>query len=619
MGRLARVSSYTTLLISTFLFSSVALAGAIDDIALEAYLDGVIETSMKENHIAGAVVGIMVDNKVIIKKGYGYADVANKIDVDPDKTLFRIGSVTKLFTYLSLMQLHEQGRLDLEANIQDYLPNLEIAKTYDEPIRVKNLFTHTAGFEDRIIGLFGDSEASLKPYAQIFTEQMPARVREPGLVSSYSNHSLGIAGLIIENVSGLSWAEYVQQNILDPLGMNYATAHQPVPDALLKNSAKGYVWQAGDYVEKPFEYIPLGAAGAMSASANAMMIFLSMQLNGGFVNGQKVIGADTLEQMQLPFYSVHPQLDSIMYGYFESNSNGVEAFGHDGATLLFFTLFMMMPNTDTGIFVSTNTSGGGALLKAVMKGLLDRYQPLELAIVPTSTPSDVTAIAGTYINYRHAHTTPGKLNLVNGAVQITARDNAGEITLNYGSEGPKTAIEIAPKLFQIADTDTKVFFDTDKHGQRRMFLGSADGSFYKVSGFDDPDNQLFILIFAFFLMLWALIRWPIQRLRSTRQPSAAEHRARVSYWLFTFLGLVTVFGIAISTSERIVFGMPDALGTVLNLSYFVLLLGFFVVVNTVRLMPDVGTETAIKLMHVIRCVFAALFCWILYDWNLVGA
>ena len=619
MSKFRRVSSHAALLISTLLLSTAALADRLDDVALEAFLDGVVNTSMEENHIAGAVVGVMVDNKVVVKKGYGYSDVANKIEVDPNKTLFRIGSVTKLFTYLSLMQLHEQGKLDLEADIQDYLPNLEIPKTYDEPIRVKNIFTHTAGFEDRIIGLFGDSEASLKPYDQLLAEQMPARVREPGIVSSYSNHSLGIAGLIIENVSGLSWAEYVQQNILDPLGMEFATAYQPVPEAISENSAKGYVWQNGEYVEKPFEYVPLGAAGTMSASADAMMTFLSMQLNGGAVDGNRVIGADTLAQMQSPLYSVHPQLNNWMYGYADSNSHGVEAFGHDGATLRFFTLFMMIPGTDTGVFVSTNTSGGGKVLKAVMQGLLDRYQPMEFEIVPTESPSDLATIVGTYVTFRHAYSTAGKLNLVNVAIEITPGDDAGEILLNYGVDGPKTAIEIEPKLFQIVDTDTKVFFDSDKHGLQRMFIGGASGSFYKVSGFDNPNSQLPVLIIALLLMLWALIRWPIQRLKSTRQPSAAEHRARVSYWWFALLGIVTVLGVLTNANEQIVFGMPDALRTFLNLSYFVLLLGFFVVVNTVRLLPDVGTETSIKVMHVIRGIFAAMFCWMLYYWNLVGS
>lgn len=623
MSRLARVCFHATLLLSALLFSSVTLADrqddtAVRDIALEAYLDGVIDTTMKENHIAGAVVGVMVDNRVVVKKGYGYADVENKIKVDADTTLFRIGSVTKLFTYLSLMQLHEQGKLDLEADIQDYLPNLEIPETYAEPIRVKNLFTHTAGFEDRVIGLFAEHEADLKPYNQLLKEDMPARVREPGLVSSYSNHSLGIAGLIIENLSGLTWAEYVQQNILDPLGMDYATAYQPVPDALTENSSKGYVWQNGEYVEKPFEYIPLGAAGTLSASADAMMNFLSMQLNGGAVNGERVISAATLEQMQSKLYSVHPQLNSWMYGYADSNSHGVEAFGHDGATLRFFTLFMMIPDTNTGVFVSTNTSGGGKVLQAVMRGLLDRYQPQEFEIVPTETPSDITAFAGVYITYRHAYTTPAKLNLVNGAVDVTSGSSPGEIILTYGVDGPKTAIEIEPKLFQIVDTDIKLYFDTDTHGLQRMFIGGAGGSFYKVSGLDNPNNQLVLLVIALLLMLWALIRWPIQRLKSNRQPSVAEHRARLSYWWFALVGFVTVLGILTNANEQIVYGLPDALRTFLSLSYFVLLLGFFVLVNTIRLVPDVGTERSVKLMHVIRCIFALLFCWMLFYWNLIG-
>lgn len=204
---------------------------------LEAFIDGVVNTTMEDAHIAGAVVSVMVDGEVTIKKGYGYSNVAEKRPIDPDKTMFRIGSVTKLFTYMSMMQLHEQGKLDLNANIQDYLPNLEIPDTFPEPIKVINLFTHTAGFEDRVIGLFSYDEASLLPLSEVLGNNLPARVRPPGQVSSYSNHSLGIAGLIIENISEMSWAAYVRKNILNPLGMEYATAFQPVPDALKQHSS----------------------------------------------------------------------------------------------------------------------------------------------------------------------------------------------------------------------------------------------------------------------------------------------------------------------------------------------------------------------------------------------
>lgn len=234
---------------------------------LEAFIDGVVNTTMEDAHIAGAVVSVMVDGEVTIKKGYGYSNVAEKRPIDPDKTMFRIGSVTKLFTYMSMMQLHEQGKLDLNANIQDYLPNLEIPDTFPEPIKVINLFTHTAGFEDRVIGLFSYDEASLLPLSEVLGNNLPARVRPPGQVSSYSNHSLGIAGLIIENISEMSWAAYVRKNILNPLGMEYATAFQPVPDALKQHSSVRIPLGKRYYTKQGFELVPLGPAGTMSASA----------------------------------------------------------------------------------------------------------------------------------------------------------------------------------------------------------------------------------------------------------------------------------------------------------------------------------------------------------------
>ncbi len=180
-----------------------------DKAALEAFVDGVVESGLSDHNVAGSVVAIVKDDRLLLAKGYGHADVVDKLPVSPETTMFRIGSVTKLFTWTAIMQLEEAGRLDLNKDVNDYLTSIQIPPAFGKPITMSNLMTHSGGLEDRIIGLFSLDSGSMKPYGELFTYDLPERVRPPGWVSSYSNHGVGVAGLVLENVSGMSWAEYV--------------------------------------------------------------------------------------------------------------------------------------------------------------------------------------------------------------------------------------------------------------------------------------------------------------------------------------------------------------------------------------------------------------------------
>ena len=158
------------------------------------------------------------------------------------------------------MQLREQGKLDLDTDVNEYLTTLTVPDTFPEPVTLRHLMSHSSGIEDRIVQLFGDEVADMQPYAEMLSRELPDRVRAPGTVSTYSNHGVGLAGLVLEEVSGEKWEDYVQQHILDPLQMSSATAFQPVPEELAGQLSQGYAFELGKHVEKPFEYVRLGAA-----------------------------------------------------------------------------------------------------------------------------------------------------------------------------------------------------------------------------------------------------------------------------------------------------------------------------------------------------------------------
>src|SRR6266513_907814 len=181
----------------------------------ETFLDALIPSQLRNRNIAGAVVSVVKDGQVLFQKGYGYADVEEKKLVLPDQTLFRPGSISKLFTATAVMQLVEQGKLDLDRDVNDYL-DFPIPKTYPKPVTLRQLLTHTAGFEDTLKNLFVAHESDLKLLRAYLVNQMPARIFPPGKVPSYSNYGFTLAGYIVERVSGERFERYIENHILKP-------------------------------------------------------------------------------------------------------------------------------------------------------------------------------------------------------------------------------------------------------------------------------------------------------------------------------------------------------------------------------------------------------------------
>src|SRR5260221_7984229 len=275
----------------------IALSGVSqsleDTLQLKAFMDGIFLTHLRDKHIAGATVSIVKDGKSLLTEGYGFSDVRARHPVNADSTLFRIGSISKMFTWISIMELVAQGKLKLDEDINHYLNDFKIPEAYPEPITLKHLMTHTAGFEDHVIGLFRRDSSYLKPLGQILARELPARVRPAGGVASYSNHGAGIASYIVEQATGKNFNDYVENNILIPLKMNVTTFRQPLPSFLKPMMSKGYAYTHNELTEKPFEYVPLYPIGGASFSALDMAKLMSALFKNGRYNRSPLLGKAT--------------------------------------------------------------------------------------------------------------------------------------------------------------------------------------------------------------------------------------------------------------------------------------------------------------------------------------
>ena len=241
---------------------------------IESFLDGLVPLQLEQSDIAGATIAVVKDGKVLFAKGYGYADVQKKKPVSPQDTLFRPGSISKLFTWTAIMQLFEQGKLDLDRDVNDYL-DFKIPEAFGKPITLKNIMTHTPGFEEQVKDLISTTPVSPN-LGDYLKRHIPGRIYPPGTVPAYSNYATAVAGYIVQRVSGRPFEDYIAENIFKPLNMTHSTFAQPLPAELTPLMSSGYQL-ASDPAQK-FEIVNPFPAGSLSSSASDMALFMLAHL-----------------------------------------------------------------------------------------------------------------------------------------------------------------------------------------------------------------------------------------------------------------------------------------------------------------------------------------------------
>src|ERR1051326_1148371 len=294
---------------------------------VHAFLDGFMPMQLERENIAGAVVLVVKNGSVLFAKGYGYSDVAKKTPVTADATLFRPGSISKLFTWTAVMQLVEQGKVDLDRDINDYL-DFKIPPRFGKPITLRNIMTHTPGFEEQIKDLINQEGAPMASLKQYLAEHIPERIFPPGTTPAYSNYGAALAGYIVERVSGRPFNDYVAENIFKPLGMARSTFVQPLPPDLKPLMSGAY--NLGSDKPKPFEVIAEAPAGALAATAGDLAHFMIAHLQNGKYETTQILRPDTAQQMHSRQFGLSPALNGMCLGFYEESRNGHRIFGHGG-------------------------------------------------------------------------------------------------------------------------------------------------------------------------------------------------------------------------------------------------------------------------------------------------
>jgi CubicO group peptidase (beta-lactamase class C family) len=473
---------------------------------LEAFFDGLIPATIDRANIAGAVVAVVKDGQIVLQKGYGYADVATKKPVTPDATLFRPGSISKLFVWTGVMQLVEQGKLDLDRDVNEYL-DFKVP----QGITLRHIMTHTSGFEETIRELFVPSEKEMATLKEYLVDHMPQQIFPAGKVPAYSNYATSLAGYIVQRISGEPFWSYAATHILKPLAMDRTTFVQPLPDALKPLMSSGY--NLASQPAKEFEFVKAYPAGSVSTTAADMTRFMMMHLNEGRLGDVQILKPEIAIQMQTRQASPYLSMHAMALGFYEESRNGHRIIGHGGDTAWFHSNVSLILDSHTGLFISQNSAGTqGDVRGLVLRKFMDRYFPYALPkFEPLATAKqDAQAVAGHYISSRRSET--GLPAVLNPFSQITVEAHEdGSITgvLKQPSGEFKKLKEISPFVFRDEDSEDRLQFRKDDQGRWEMNIGYPFMVFQHAGFWNNSTTALTIIGFGVGVVGLALLGWPV--------------------------------------------------------------------------------------------------------------
>jgi len=604
---------------------------------IEEFFDLLMNDQLAREDIAGAVIGVVKDGQVVFAKGYGFADVEKRNPVTADASLFRIGSISKLITWTAAMQLVEQKKLSLDDDVNTYL-DFKILPAFGKPITLRNLMTHSGGFEDtwRDMGVEQPKDAlPLETYVKTHT---PRRIYPPGEVSAYSNYGATLTGYLVQRISGKSFEEYVSENVFRPLGMNRTTFAQPVPAELAPMLSQGYGLASSP--PGPFEIMNSFPAGSVSASASDMCKFMIAHLQDGQLNGARILSAETARLMHSRTFSFDQRMNSWAYGFYEESTNGHRIIGHGGDLQRFHSDLHLIPDANTGFFISYNSKGNGDLgldRQRLLQMFMDRYFPAA-SVVAKSTDAAVDpdlAVAGMYLPTRHWESSVLKLIALfpapNGQVEVSVEpDKSLRIDSFDDAAGqPLKFRQIGALLYEDAKNHQRAAFRRGFDGRMQMQVGAPDEIFLQVNAWQKKSLSYFVLITGLGVVVLTLVAWPVGALLRKHyaralSPSERERRLRIAIRVVSALFCLLLFGWA----AVFVVGLQDFVLIMTGLGRWIIFFGVVGVLcslgtvflwwKTLQAWHAADIRRWIKIHSAVVALAGTALLWFAFLWNLMN-
>lgn len=494
-----------------------------DDLA--AVVRQTLEQSLREYDADGATVAVCDDGHTILTEGFGHAYRNPDAPVDPATTLFRIGSVSKVFPFVAAMRLIDEGRVDPRTPVQDALESVSVpdADAYDEPVTLAHLATHTAGFEERAAGQFRRSKEDLRSLPQVLRTNDPERIHPPGELPLYTNYNAGLAGQLVADVHGTAFASAIQQLVFDPLGMS-ASTFDPLPEALVGGRS-----DAADEITWFSEMTP---ASGMSATATDMARFIRAMVGDGSLDGSRVLSPEAVSELHQQWYTPHDRLAGAAFGLERQQRNGTLIVSHQGGVPDFQTDLRLLPTEGLGLFVSVHGDEANEVQRAVTNAFLDHVAPVSEPTPTGETPTRGDQLTGTYRPAVVTDAASFEKPLLATRPPLTARiDDTGEVVTEHRGTIHRW-VEVSPLVFRRIDGEDTLVFRESSDGTFHFFRASAPlDTFESVPWYGQTDVHGQLALGAGLVTLSGAVGWPLAALwRYYRGGSGTPETVMRSRW-----------------------------------------------------------------------------------------
>jgi CubicO group peptidase (beta-lactamase class C family) len=549
-------------------FGLIAFAAAADTPAPPApreltavNIAGVVDPPMAEwienRKGPGAVVVVVTRDAEVFAKGYGFSDIDAKKPFTADSTLVRPGSISKLFTGIAVMQLVDTGKLELDRDVNGYIDFVIPTPQGGVPVTLRRLLTHRAGFEDHIKGLFSRGSEP-EPLGQWLAKSLPPRLFPKGDVEAYSNYGFALAGYIVERVSGEPFASYMQQHILDPLGMNHSTFRQPLPDDLALLIAKGY--RRSDQPPLAFETI-VAPAGGLSATGTDIGRFIRALMNGGELDGARILSKARLDEMMAPASATPAGYLGLVF--FGGKVADRDAIGHEGETMTFFSDLRIFPAQGIGVFVSRDGIGDITAARQIPQptaAIARRFLPRALAPDAAEPRAagfpDNADIAGIYQTSRRAESTWMRLTalLSQFVVKVDSAGDARMFAATWPFGKGRALKRVGHNLYLMPENVHIAFVDDGS----KSYLAYPAIRFERVPWAIDARWIVPALVASTAVVLLTLLAWPVAALwRRWRKRRWSEDRGDRRRYLAVRLVLLVDTAVIVAAAAIFVMRFVD--------------------------------------------------------------
>ena len=595
--------------------------------SLNSWIDTQFTEGMKSNNIAGATIVLMQGDSVLHMNGYGLADIETNTVMNSRSSIFGIASVSKTFVATAVMQLYEDGKLELDRDVNNYLTSFQLEYNLNDSITVEHLLTHTAGLDDCNIGTSVRSEQDVISLAQYLKERIPPQIQPAGKVHTYSNHGYALLGLIVEEVSGLPFHEYVRKMILNPLEMNCSGFKRQAE--LEKNYATSYLQKGTQLIPYKPDFRLDYPASSFSSTASDMGHYIAMFLNNGNFKGNQILDSTTVAKMHKTAFKPYEKSDrGCLLGFFESHWNGVRLVRHAGHLQGFASELVLIPEKNIGLFIGINSSSmpngtSKAFIYEFIGKLFTRLMPESIAekdeakvtVKLDSVDEPLNKFAGKYRHTRYAHTTFDKVAILVGfapEIEIVSKDNSLEIVEWNDKLIPSSDLTFHSKY------DRYLAFGGNTEGEISYFFADTY-SYQKLKWYEPVQFQISWIGSIVLILLIYMIVSVTRKLfvRKGKSHLIKKINFSLAFVIVLFLALLA-FALITTDPQEFFYGVPLPIKIALVLPFLIIpleLITIYLLTKAIRL-KELGT---FNLIYQSIIVAAGLFFipWLMY-YNLIG-